>query len=122
MMAFRRDKSFVQGVKAAASIAGSFDASSAHHYRLEDVILCKLNVVDRVKPRRNKKALAVGDHWLRGFALALAEMNRHPPGCDDTIAEVMRGAGVTIAMLRRAGVERCDIAELPAPKRRGARS
>ncbi len=112
-------RDFQRGVKAAAEIAGQHNRRSSHKYRLDDCILCKFNVTKRDKPRLNKHRL---DEWTRGYAVAVAEMNRmldNPTSAN----ELLRAAGITPSMLRSLGLDEYDMAELAKclPKRRGAR-
>lgn len=55
--------------------------------------------------------MSENDEFLRGFAIALADMNRmhdNPVAVRDTI----EGAGLTIADFKKAGVEQYDLREL----------
>lgn len=99
---------YKRGVVNAAAIASQYDKLSVHDHLVSDIILCKLNAVKRVKPRKNKHA---SFHFLKGFALALADMNR---GHDQPsmVVDVMNSAGVTIKELRKAGIETYDIDEI----------
>ena len=55
-----RSAEFRRGVMAAAAVAQDYDRSSTHPYRLGDCIACKLNVVARKRPRRNRKPRPAG--------------------------------------------------------------
>jgi hypothetical protein len=60
---------------------------------------------------RSKKDEMKEDPWMQGFACALATLNRlydHPGLVEGTLV----GSGITIAMLKRAGVEDYDLVEL----------
>lgn len=48
-----RRELFRSGVRAAASVAGDFDAQIDHPWKMEDVILCKFNLLPKEKMRRN---------------------------------------------------------------------
>jgi hypothetical protein len=109
-------QAFKRGVKAAAGVVEMFTGSTTHPYRLDDVVLCKLNVVSRDKPRLNKKALEdpreVGDAaWVTGFALALAEVHRLGAG-SSAVCEVARDAGITLATVKECGADPYDWREL----------
>src|SRR5580765_859387 len=107
-------RAFQRGITAAADIAGTYDASSTHPYRLGDCILVKLNIRKR-KPRRNRYAQrGEREAWLGGFAVALAEMHRRlVDGNDSTgVCEVARAAGLTLRAARDAGVDAFDLKEL----------
>lgn len=56
-------------------------------------------------------ALRGDDPFLRGFALALAEVQRLS-GCDSNTRAAARNAGVTMAELAAAGVDEYDLATL----------
>lgn len=47
-----RGSEFERGARAAADVAAQYNATSSHPYRLDDCILGKLNLRQRV-PRRN---------------------------------------------------------------------
>lgn len=102
------DPQFKQGVKAAAAVASAYNSVSAHQFRLDDCILMKLNVSRRRNPRKNRHA---EDKWLCGFGLAMAELSR-TLGRPSAIKTIMREAGVTIPMLKRAGLDEYDLNEL----------
>lgn len=106
---------FQRGVRAAAHVAEMYDGSSTHQYRLGDCILGKLNVGNRKKPRRNRRAIRQpGDTWILGFATALAEMHRRlVHGNDSTsVCAVARAAGITLKLASGAGVSAFDLKEL----------
>jgi hypothetical protein len=112
MSKYRRDPEFVRGVKAAADFADEYNGSTTHDYRLGDCITCRLNVVSRAKPRRNKQKLPTSEaSFACGMALALAEMHR-ATGDDSNVVEVAKAAGLTIAELRKAGVDGYDWRQL----------
>lgn len=107
---------FRRGVEAAAGVIEMFNGSTTNPYRLDDVVLCKLNVVRRVKPRINKKKIEdpeeAGDKaWIQGFALALAEMHRLGAG-SSAVCEVARDAGVSLAKIKARGADPYDWREL----------
>jgi hypothetical protein len=105
-------KDFVRGVKCAADIAAQYDSSSTHAYRLDDCILCKLNVIKREKPRKNKHRLThPGTAWIHGYAVALAEMHRLG-GHSSTVCEAARAAGLTLRDAKGAGTDPFDLREL----------
>jgi hypothetical protein len=109
-------RAFKRGVEAAAGVVEMFNGSTTHPYRLDDVVLCKLNVVSRDKPRLNKKALEDPDEandvgFVQGFVLALAEMHRHGAG-SSTVVEVARDAHVSIADAKECGSDPYDWKEL----------
>lgn len=104
------EQGFSNGVICAADVAADFDDLSAHTYRISDVVLCKLNQTRRKFPRRNLMADVA---WTRGFALALAEVQR-AAGCDSVTKRVLRNAGLTVKKLRAAGVEDYDIKPIAA--------
>lgn len=107
-------KAYERGVKVAAELAGDYDSSSTHPYRLEDCILGKLNVPGApLDARRNKHAKKnnVDDSWDRGFGIALAEVNRrwaHPT----LVAAIVRDEGLTIAKFKKAGLAEFDLKQL----------
>ncbi len=115
---------WVRGAEAAAGVAAEYDAHSDLPTLASDRIRCKLNLPGAPKaPRKNKHAQAA---FLRGFALALAEINRlfDQPG---HVYDVMRAAGVTVKEMRGVGVEEFDLDEVAKcmksekrPKRRRA--
>ena len=112
---YKIDPGFVRGVEAAAGVAEQYNSSTTHPYRLDDCILCKLNVTKRQKPRLNKKKLErPADTWVQGFATALAEMHRRLPGGSDSsgVCEVAHNAGITIEIAKDAGVSPFDLREL----------
>lgn len=103
---------FKKGVHAAASVIGDFSGSTTHLFRLDDVVLCKLNVVKRKRPRKNKKALQPPDEaWNCGLATALAEVHRRG-GNSTTIVEVANNCGLTLAVAKADGVSAFDWKEL----------
>ncbi len=53
-MVEQQRQSFLRGATAAAEIASTFDKQIDHPYRMDDVILCKLNLTKRKKPRRKR--------------------------------------------------------------------
>lgn len=98
-----------RGVEAAAGVAEMYDRGSSHPFLPSDCIRCKLNNPGAPKkPRKNPDALG---EWTRGFALALAEVNRALDQ-PSIIVGVMRDAGVTIAELRRLRLDDYDLKEL----------
>ena len=114
------DSEFRRGVAAAAELAGSYNASSTHPYRLDDCILAKLNV-RRAKPRRNAQVQRPEQQsWMSGYAVALAEMHRRLSGGNDStgVCEVAFAAGLTLKAAKAAGVSAFDLKEL---KRAGVR-
>jgi hypothetical protein len=66
---------YVEGIKTAAAFAGEFDGSSTHPYKLEDVILCKLNVTKRKKPRVNDRAVRLADVRREARAEVLRQLS-----------------------------------------------
>lgn len=48
------EKGHVQGLKDAAEFINSFNKVTLHPYLLGDCILCKFNITDRKRPRKNK--------------------------------------------------------------------
>lgn len=110
------DKAFRRGVEAAAGVIEMFNGTTTHAYRLDDVVLCKLNVIGRAKPRLNKKKIAdpkeAGDRsWIQGFVMALAEMHRHGAG-SSAVVEVARDAGMNISEAKREGCDPYDWRQL----------
>jgi hypothetical protein len=104
-----------RGVLAAASAAADYNGSTTHAYRLDDSIACKLNVVRRSKPRRNRKAIQDPDlAWMRGVATALAEMHRTLLGGADSasVCRVATSCGLTLTYAKRCGVTAYDLKEL----------
>ena len=125
-MSMKKDSDFVRGVKTAAALAGEYNGSTTHAYRLDDCILGKLNIDKRKMPRKNKKKLQdPNDAWTCGFVVALAESNRHIPN-HVVCCEAASNANITIAVAKKAGVDPYDWRELRragveegvAPKRR----
>jgi len=105
-------RDWIKGVEAAASLASEYDSSSTHEYRLEDCILCKLNVTNLKKPRRNRDRLQHPNFaFTAGMVLALAEVHRMY-GCSSTIVSVAKDAGITLAIARASGVDAYDWREL----------
>ncbi len=105
---------FERGVRAAANVAGDYNGSTIHAYRLDDCIAGKLNV-GRLRPRKNKRRLQdPKDAWLCGAAVALAEMHRRLPGGNDSpgVVEVASACGLTIAKAKAIGVDSYDWKEL----------
>lgn len=107
-------RAFKRGVEAAAGIVEMFNGSTTHPYRLDDVVLCKLNVSNRL--RLNKKKIedpeeADTKSWTQGFVMALAEMHRHAAG-SSAVREVARDANVTIAETKSSGCDPYDWREL----------
>lgn len=108
---------FARGVQAAAGVMEGFNSTTTNAYRLDDVLLCKFNVVRRAKPRRNKKKLQHPDSaWVVGVAYAAAEAGRR--GEDILAVEIARSASITIAVCKSAGVDAFDWRAL---KRAGVR-
>jgi hypothetical protein len=106
---------YVRGVEAAAGVIEQYNSSTTHPYRLDDCVLCKLNVTKRAKPRRNTTKLASPkDTWVQGFATALAEMHRRLLGGNDSdgVRAVACEAGITLAIAKKAGVSSYDWREL----------
>jgi hypothetical protein len=106
---------FQRGVLAAAAVAANYNSSTTHPYRLDDCISCKLNVIRRAKPRKNKQRLqAPTDAWLVGVATALAEMHRTliAGGDGAGVRRVASGCGLTLVVARRVGVSAYDLREL----------
>jgi hypothetical protein len=96
--------SYLQGVLAAAAVAGEYDGCSTHEYRLGDCVAQKLNATPRKKPRLNKKRLKdPRDVATAAFVAALADVWRsfHE---GKIVREVARGGGVTLEVARKAGV------------------
>jgi ribose 5-phosphate isomerase RpiB len=105
---------FQRGAIAAASVAETYDSTSTHPYRLGDCILSKLNI-RKAKPRVNRSAPRnERDAWLSGFAVALAEIHRQLLNGNNStgICAAARGAGLTLASARAAGVSAFDLKEL----------
>ena len=106
---------FRRGVLAAAAVAADYNASTTHPYRLDDCITCKLNVVGRSKPRRNKQRLRDPDAaWMVGAATALAEMHRTllNGGDSASVRRVATACGLTRAYAKRMGISAFDLKEL----------
>lgn len=96
-----------RGIEMAAGIADDYTSSSGHPYRLGDCVLWKLNATNR-KPRKN---LHANDQWLRGYAAALAAIIR----LHDQVSvakSALSGDGITLAKLKRAGVDQFDMEQL----------
>ena len=107
-----RDERFVAGIRAAASVIGDYNSTSMNPFRLDDVVLCKLNVTKREKPRRNPKPLEDPKKALtRGVALGLADMHRRGAG-SSSVVEAALSAGLSIKELKEAGVDPYDRKEL----------
>ena len=105
-------KDFKKGVLAAAAIASDYDGSTTHKFRLGDCIAMKLNVVDRIKPRRNKSCLQnPKDAWVCGFVTALAEMHRKYQN-SSSVVDTADDAGVTVTVARKSKANPYDIKEL----------
>lgn len=51
------------------------------------------------------------NEWLCGYAVALAEVNRQSDN-PTLVAEVLRSAGLTLAELKRIGIDKFDLDEL----------
>ena len=102
---------FVRGAVAAASVAGGYDASCTHDYRLEDCVLFKLNL-RKAKPRRNaKKVRSPAEAWIAGFSVALAEAVRS--GCAaTTVRRIAAASGITLRTAKKAGVDAYDLKDL----------
>jgi hypothetical protein len=106
------NKEFVRGVLAAAAVAEMYNSSSTHEYRLDDCIAMKLNVVGRKRPRRNKKRVEnPADTFVRGVALALAEMHRLGASSSNVV-DVAHDAGLDVKVLKLSGVDLFDQKEL----------
>lgn len=98
-----------RGAEAAAGLAAEY--ATTHQYRLDDVILFKLNLRDG-KPRPNKRKVEdPKETWICGFALALAEMHRLGKNSSQ-VCEVVRDAGLTIGQIKKAGCDPYDWKEL----------
>lgn len=111
------NKDFKRGARAAADVLDSagFNATTTHPYRLDDVVLFKLNLSRRAKPRRNKQALQDPKKaWIVGFAVALAEMCRQyiHGGDGPSVCAVASAAGLTLAKFKAAGVDPIDLRAL----------
>ncbi len=108
---------FMRGVEAAAGIAAEYDSHSTLPSLPSDCILVKLNAPGARPPRKNPHA---GKAFVRGFALALSEVQRRHSQ-ESTVAEVMRDAGVSLEEMIEAGVEEYDTDVikkcLPLPRR-----
>lgn len=105
------NKDFKQGVLMAAAVADDYNGSSTHKHRLGDCIAMKLNVVKRKRPRLNKKRIKDPSSMTRGMALALAEIYRTSRD-SSAVREVARAANLTIAEMKRAGVDPYDLRAL----------
>ena len=106
---------YKRGVLAAANVAATYNGSTTHDYRLDDCIACKLNVIKRSKPRRNRQKVEDPNlAWVRGVATALAEMHRSLIGGGDaaSVRRVATACGLTIAYARRCNVSAYDLKEL----------
>ena len=99
---------FRKGAEAAAGVLDGcgFNATTTHAFRLDDVVLCKLNLTKRARPRQNKEKL---DHpkvaLVQGMCLALAEVAVLVP---TSTREIARAAGITIAFAKACGVDAYD--------------
>jgi hypothetical protein len=107
---------FTRGARAAAAIADDYNSSSTHPYRLGDCILDKLNLRERPGPPR-KNRMRIDDPqnaWICGFAMALADVYRLLVDGNDgkSICKIAHAAGVSLDMLRAAGVPPQDIRAL----------
>jgi hypothetical protein len=105
---------FERGARAAAELAGHYDGSSTHEYRLEDCVLGKLNI-RRGRPRRNERRLQPPkDAWICGFAAALSEIHRQLLGGfgESEIRAVARACNLTLASAKAAGASSFDQKEL----------
>ena len=49
-----RRKGFKQGIEAAASFIGRWDAQIAHSHAMEDIVLAKFNLIGKRKIRRKR--------------------------------------------------------------------
>jgi hypothetical protein len=92
---------------AAATVADTYNTSSSHRYRLGDCILGKLNIRPG-EPRKNRHAT---DEWARGYAVALAEVNRLLD-CPTTVREALSSAGLTASVLKRLRLDDYDMRQL----------
>lgn len=103
---------FKRGVESAASIASSFNSTSTNEFDLGEVILCKLNVIKKKRPKKNtKRCEDPKDTLVQGMALALAEVHRLA-GNTATVCEVARNAALSISILKKSGVDPYDWKEL----------
>lgn len=111
-MPVKGEDRWVAGVRAAAGVMSDFNGSTNHLYRLDDVILCKLNVSKRAKPRKNPKPLEDPKKaFIRGMALGLADAHRIG-GHSSSIVEAALAAGLSVKELKEAGVDSYDWKEL----------
>lgn len=123
-----KNSEFTRGAVAAAAVAGDYNSTSAHPFRLDDCVLAKLNIRAK-KPRRNKKKLQDPElTWTAGFFIALAEIHRLSHN-SSSVCEVVHNAGLTLDAAKAAGVDSFDLRELKRAglklsvrkRRRGAR-
>ena len=99
-----RAEGFWAGVRAAAYFASQYNATSTHPYRLDDCILCKLNVPGApARPRVNRRANS-GD-FERGYIQAVAEFARRPT----SPADVLSAAGITLEVAEKVRVLSFDM-------------
>jgi hypothetical protein len=107
-----------RGVLAAAAVADEYNRCSTHRYRLGDCVAQKLNASPRERPRLNRKRLGdPGDIWRRRVAGSLADVWRSFRRSEHDhagviVREVALAAGLTLATIRRAGVDPRDVRAL----------
>jgi hypothetical protein len=107
-----KNSEFARGVQAAADVAAEYNSSTSHPYRLDDCILCKLNVVSRKRPRKNLVKLDTReDTWTQGYVVALAEMHRYGHHTS-AVVQAAKAAGITLDKARKAGAVAFDLREL----------
>lgn len=107
-----RKGEWAKGARAAAGVMADYNGSTTHLYRLDDVILCKLNITSRAKPRKNPKPLEDPKKAMtRGLALGLADAHRIG-GHSSVIVEAAMAAGLSIKECKEMGVDPYDWKEL----------
>jgi hypothetical protein len=102
---------WVRGAETAASLLEDlgFNGTTTHPYRLDDCILGKLNI-GRARPRRNRQKIEdPKDAMVRGIALALGEVLRDWQADSQAAVAVAKGAGLTLAKFKAAGVDDFDL-------------
>jgi hypothetical protein len=105
-------KEFRKGAELAADQADQYNGSTTHPLRLGDCILSKLNLRD-AKPRRNKhKVQNPKNAWACGLACALGEMLRDWQADPLAAVAIAKGAGLTLATFKAAGVDDYDLRAL----------
>ena len=110
-----RSKEYERGARDAAGVAAQYNRTTTHEHRLDDCILAKLNIGKRRKPRRNVNKLEkTGAAWLRGFAMALAEMHRQRQvGAESLPVRVAaNGVGLSLEVAKRVKLNPYDLKEL----------